>query len=94
MYPSDFGYATDLSNCTLDMADHNYYYHVCGQKYNWTDGTFVSQSPFSDSAGAVVGFYNYQLTGSRGIHPTLLLDSSAIAESGNGTKENPYVLTY
>ena len=97
IYPSDYGYATDLSdvNCqsTLDS--------LSSCTATWMNGSLWTVSPWAEHAYSGIyisrqkgiGYNGMSLGGKSAIFPTLLLNSSVLAESGNGSFEHPYVLT-
>ena len=100
IYPSDYGYATDFTKCTNTL--YNYDSVECKTndwlftKHSyWTMSLNLSRSWYGvvdvRSDGSVLGnaeSYN------NGVHPVLTLASEALAESGNGSKETPYVVAY
>ena len=93
IYPSDYQYSLDLSICNGNARNNN----SCSSN-SWMSNT-LAVNPCSSYASHVtlvyfnvVGFLEASKIQS-GINPTLLLDSSVLAESGNGSKEHPYVLT-
>ena len=104
-YPSDYGYAADLSLCTGKNL------------YQYSDGTCVSNNwmkniitnnggnvgwlltPYSGSAGTAwyvdsSGYVNRNAYtyNARGVVPVLYLSSDALIESGSGTEGDPYTL--
>ena len=95
IYPSDFGYAADFSNsncqgnlstftsCTENWMYKGFSHTISPWTENNSDILFVDFGSFRNGYGS----------GGIGGWPTLLLDSSVLAESGNGSKEHPYVLT-
>ena len=94
MYPSDYQYSLDLSICKDTARDNA----GCSSN-SWMPNTFTI-TPYNDLASQVTGAVFNAVGGidtfdsSIGvINPTLLLDSSVLAESGNGSKTQPYVLT-
>ena len=95
IYPSDFGYAADLSNANCQSTLNSF--SSCTA--NWMNGVSWTVSPWAEDAhfemninsGYFGGHDSYFALGG---WPTLLLDSSVLAESGNGSKEHPYVVAY
>ena len=96
-YPSDLGYAADFrnENCNGNLGT----YDSCTD--NWLNmgmfSWFISPYIHYSSTGLIIGTggvaYFDGMDNSLQVNPTLLLDSSVLAESGNGSKETPYVLT-
>ena len=95
IYPSDHGYAADFNNVncqgnlnTLSSCTANWMI----QSISWT------VSPRAESATSETnvynGYFNYDNSSvGNGVWPVLTLDSSALAETGTGSKSSPYVLT-
>ena len=102
MYPSDYGYATDLSTCTQTLYnyDNSANSYACRSKdwlYNssywqWTMSPRASSSGaydvFSvDNSGKLyVSYYNER------VRPAVYLKPGVTISGGNGTEEEPYVL--
>ena len=98
MYPSDYGYAADLSQCTQNL----YNYNVCKTNNwlfkstrQWLLSSFTSSSSntwFVESNGYVndvnSASYNYY-----SIRPTLYLNFNLSMESGDGSESSPYQLS-
>ncbi len=98
-YPSDYGYATDLSNCTEIVG--NYYNSSNCTDNDWLKSDMVSgywtMSPSSSNA---ISVWNVSIIGhvgvvsaddNCGVRPVLYLKSDAVIESGTGTKSDPYI---
>ena len=95
MYPSDYGYAADLSQCTKQLDSYitctsNDWLH---NSLQWTLAPnssaayrvwFVSESGSWDYNYA---YYNYS------VRPTLYLNSDTVISSGDGSSSNPYTLS-
>ena len=105
IYPSDYGYATDLSQCDKQLSSYsdsaNSY--AC-RSNNWLFDSSYSQwtiSPyayntsnrafFADSDGSLVGDGAYKPCA---VRPAVYLKSGVVITGGNGTESNPYVLSY
>ena len=99
IYPSDYGYACDLSNTTDNIGTLNY----CSD-YNWmSKGSSYTITPNSGKSTEVFQKWydkkryeaqiNYgDSSASLGIYPVITLDPELIISSGNGSKDNPYVI--
>ena len=97
IYPSDYGYATDRTQCTETLI--NYYNNTTCTSNNWLykNSSYWTKSPHSgrsnrvflvDSRGcADSGAYN-----AFGVWPALYLKSNILIESGDGSSSNPYIL--
>ena len=99
IYPSDYGYACDLSNSTDTINVSNY----CSD-YNWmSKGSSYTVTPNSETSNRVFA-KQYAHNSSEivangsaiykpaGIYPVVTLDPELIISSGNGSKDNPYVI--
>ena len=99
-YPSDYGYAADLENCTVQLGSYDD--STCTSA-NWMKSIFTSTSwlltPrasssydawFVDSSGGV--FYNNTCR-AYGVAPVLYLGSELGIGSGTGTNSDPYRLS-
>ena len=95
IYPSDFGYAADFSNSNCQ----GYLSTFTSCTANWmAQGLSWTISPWSENTYNEMNVYNGNIGNSKSYNPgggwpTLLLDSSVLAESGNGSRSTPYVLT-
>ncbi len=97
-YPSDYGYAADLSKCTQTLV--NYDNSTCksndwlfNSAFQWT------LTPNSSIAYYVFAVYSsghlnssYAYSSIYGVRPVLYLASDLAIESGDGTSSNPYKL--
>ena len=106
LYPSDYGYATDLSKCsqTLVNYDSNTDSYACRSNdwmysifktnsYNWllTPLSGVAYGAFGvSSAGPVRSYSVYYAFG---VAPVLYLGSDQDIVAGDGSQSNPYKLT-
>ena len=95
IYPSDFGYAADFSNsnCQGDLSTLS----SCTE--NWmSKGNSWTVSPWAENADLEVGVGNGEFHDGTSYYdaggwPVLTLSSEALAETGTGSKSDPYVLT-
>ena len=104
-YPSDYGYAVDLRECSKTLKYYND--SVCTSK-NWMKSVITSNSnhkswfltPFSNDTnltyflsetGELSLNYGYDVFNNYGVTPTLYLESKIkIKESTTGSSSNPY----
>ena len=102
-YPSDYGYAADLSKCdtTLYYYDNsnctanNWMKNILGiSNYSWllTPNSGDANSAWSVSSSGYVLFGNI-VSYARGVAPVLYLSSELRVESGDGSSSNPYKLS-
>ena len=103
MYPSDYGYATDLNNCNVTI--NNYNAAACKDN-NWLFTGNVNRfiTPYVRYAAVVWGVERgIELNGSveaynANVHelfevlPVLTLKSKVVLESGTGTSTEPFVV--
>ena len=98
MYPSDYGYAADLSKCTKQLNGYND--STCTSN-DWlfnsnNQWTLAPNSSYSYVAWRVASSGNvYVYDGvynTVGVRPVLYLDSDLAMESGDGSSSNPYQL--
>ena len=99
-YPSDYGYAVDLEKC-LNKQLNAYNDSTCTSN-NWMKSIIAPNYGWllthrSDTASQVwrvesTGFVNYYVYAysSRGVAPTIYLNSDTIITTGEGTKDSPY----
>ena len=100
-YPSDYGYAADLSKCTETLYDYDN--NICTQS-NWmkaiiapNSGWLLTSYPCSyitwyvHSTGSVYDDYGSSHI-AIGVVPVLYLSSELGIESGDGSSDNPYTL--
>ena len=99
-YPSDYGYAADLSLCQKRLnsyGDANWMKNIItnnGANYGWL------LTPYSGGAnyawyvhlGGPVGD-EYSASAANGVAPVLYLDSKLVIGSGSGTNSSPYQLS-
>ena len=108
LYPSDYGYATDLSKCsqTLVNYDSNTDSYACRSNdwmysifktnsYNWllTSHSGYANTAFYVPSTGSVSYGNYRVSYARGVAPVLYLGSNQDIVSGDGSQSNPYRLT-
>ena len=107
-YPSDYGYATDLSKCsqTLVNYDSNTDSYACRSNdwmysifktnsYNWllTSHSGYANTAFYVPSTGSVSYGNYRVSYARGVAPVLYLGSDQDIVAGDGSQSNPYKLT-
>ena len=108
LYPSDYGYATDLSKCsqTLVNYDSNTDSYACRSNdwmysifktnsYNWllTSHSGYANTAFYVPSTGSVSYGNYRVSYARGVAPVLYLGSDQDIVAGDGSQSNPYRLT-
>ena len=99
MYPSDYGYATDLNTCKVNLRSYsttntcttNNWLYLSG--HQWTITPSISNSINVYGAWQDGSVYDYPPAYSYLIRPVLYLKPNVIIVSGNGTKEAPYLLS-
>ena len=98
MYPSDYGYAADLSKCTKQLGSYND--STC-KSNDWlfnsnNQWTLTPNSGYSRNAWSVYSFGNLNYNNAsytNGVRPVLYLASDLAMEPGDGTSSNPYKLS-
>ena len=107
MYPSDYGYAADLSKCKdssgndLKLSNYNDITdsYQC-RNNNWMFSSayqwlLTPSSNYNNSGGGIRqdgSLAGYYSWGPNNVHPTLYLNSALERASGEGTSDNPYTL--
>ena len=100
IYPSDYGYAADLSKCTGQL--NNYSNSTCTSN-NWLNKNTYQWLLTSDSSSADRAWYaTYSgaptigaiSTYSYNIFPALYLDQNVNIAGGSGTSSSPYTLSF
>ena len=99
-YPSDYGYATDLSKCSQTL----YNYDAC-RSNDWMHSILKTNSlnwlltPYSGNADCAFGVYSAgfvnnggSVYGVYGVAPVLYLGSNQDIVLGDGSQSNPYQL--
>ena len=97
IYPSDYGYAADRTQCTETL--YNYDYRTCREN-NWLykNSNYWTMSPYSGNSVLVV---DVRSTGHAAnitansvllVWPAIYLKSNILIESGDGSSSNPYIL--
>ena len=97
IYPSDYGYAADRTQCTRQLA---VYYDTTCTSNNWLykSAWYWTLSPYSSGSDYVFSVYSsggvsydgaYR---SIGVVPAVYLKSNILIESGDGSSSNPYIL--
>ena len=102
MYASDIGYANDLSLCTVKLNGN------CTKKYTWISSGYTislctggsvttnnANSVFwaSSTSANTSNLTYYFVGGSRAVYPSIYLKPNVVITEGNGTEDNPYVLS-
>lgn len=102
-YPSDYGYAADLSKCGQNL--YNYDNNTC-RSNNWmksivNNGSssggwlLTPNSGYADNAWFVISsgdVYNFTAYTAYGVAPVLYLDSELAVKAGTGSSSAPYQL--
>ena len=99
-YPSDYGYATDLSKCSKNLLDYddsctsnNWMKTIIAPNWGWllTPQSGVAHTAWLvDSTGVVNGYYTY---GASGVAPVFYLSSELNIKAGTGSSSAPYQLS-
>ena len=96
MYVSDYMYASGYYNSTSTTTGSSYYFGNQNWLYKGYEWTITPQSSSSTNAFSVTNYgnvYNNYASNGYGARPTFYLKSSVNIIGGNGTFENPYVIT-
>ena len=96
-YPSDYGYATDLSKCNATLlfynntecVNNNWLFNILTRNWLLTPMLNSSNDAWNISTTGLVRSSYYTST-VYGINPTLYLKSEVEIVSGNGTTDEPY----
>ena len=106
MYPSDYGYATDLTTCSQTLYNYSNSANSYACKTNdWLFDSSMRQwviSPCADSGRANYVFRvtdygildSYGVDYSSSVRPAVYVKSGVNISGGNGSESNPYVLSY
>ena len=101
-YPSDYGYAADLSLCNRSLyyynnstcTSNNWMKSILGGSANaWLltpNSNYSNVSWYVYSTGNVR--YNYYISSGLGVVPTLYFSEEQIIKAGAGTSSSPYQL--
>ena len=102
-YPSDYGYATDLGQCSKDLYGYNdsictlnnwmkTILGIAGNEWLLTPNSdYLPYAWFVHSSGSIRSSYNVFYI--YGVTPVLYLNSSIRITSGDGSSTNPYTLS-
>ncbi|MBQ8682040.1 MAG: hypothetical protein IJ509_03935 [Bacilli bacterium] len=98
MYPSDYGYATDLSLCTSSMSsykseeclDNNWMYDSTAWQWTLTPHSSSAANVFNINTTGNVSAYTTE--NARAVRPVVYLRSDIQIIGGEGTKDIPYIL--
>ena len=102
-YPSDYGYAADLSKCTKTLssyydatcASNNWMKTIINSSYEWLLTPVLNSSNMTwyvNSSGGVDNV-NRSVSDANGVAPVLSLSSELEIELGTGSLDNPYKLS-
>ena len=99
-YPSDYGYAADLSLCQKQLGSYddatctanNWMYNIYASSYGWLLFSSTNNTHDSWYAGVNGDIRIYYAFPARGVAPALYLLPKIEIELGNGTSSNPYQL--
>ena len=98
MYPSDYGYAADLSKCIQNL--YNYSDSSCASNVwisnsvsRWMLTPYSSSSNTAWIARSTYGLEYTLVYYKFNVHPTLYLNSDVVISSGDGSSTNPYTLS-
>ena len=97
IYPSDYGYATDRTQCTETLWNYN---NTTCTSNNWLykNSYYWTQSPDSGHSTNVFNVYPFGLVSNDytyyafGVRPAVYLKSNVLIENGDGSSSNPYIL--
>jgi len=101
MYPSDYGYATDLARCNKYLYNYqddtnsyacktnNWIYNGDYQWFLTPNATYSNNTSGVNLHGAGNNYYAYRVTG---VKPTLYLKADAGIIEGKGTTDKPYIM--
>ena len=97
IYPSDYGYATDRTQCTETLWNYN---NTTCTSNNWLykNSYYWTQSPDSGHSTNVFNVYPFGLVSNDytyytfGVWPAVYLKSNVLIENGDGSSGNPYIL--
>ena len=97
IYLSDYGYATDRTQCTETLWNYN---NTTCTSNNWLykNSYYWTQSPDSGHSTNVFNVYPFGLVSNDytyyafGVWPAVYLKSNVLIENGDGSSGNPYIL--
>ena len=103
-YPSDYGYAADLSQCQKQLgsygdatcAANNWMENILGTNYGWllTPNSDLAPAVWSvHASGSILFVDSYVSSSAYGVVPVLSLSSELDIGSGSGTSSDPYQLS-
>ena len=100
MYPSDYGYSVLASSCARTTNLGSYSKSTCGGQswllkngYEWTMTPRSSSSSNVFDVSSNANLYNYYASIGNAVRPVAYLKSSVYIIGGDGSQNNPYVLT-
>ena len=104
MYPSDYGYATDLTTCNQKIYSSSVNSYACrtndwlfdSSMRRWTLSPFVEHAA-SDRVlclGLEGSLSRFEASSDFAVRPAIYLKSGVMVTDGSGTEQEPYVLEY
>ena len=102
-YPSDYGYAADLSKCSQTLYNYNdstctsnnWMKSIVAPKYGWllTPNSGLADITWHVYSSGFVDYSGYYAFNANGVTPVLYLDPSVDIKSGTGSSSAPYQLS-
>ena len=102
-YPSDYGYAADLSKCSQTLYDYdnatctanNWMKSIVAPNYGWllTPNSGLADITWHVYSSGFVDYSGYYAFNANGVTPVLYLDPSVDIKSGTGSSSAPYQLS-
>ena len=102
-YPSDYGYAADLSKCSQTLYNYNdstctsnnWMKSIVAPNYGWllTPNSGLAYITWHVYSSGFVDYSGYYAFNANGVTPVLYLDPSVDIKSGTGSSSAPYQLS-
>ena len=102
-YPSDYGYAADLSKCSQTLYNYNdstctsnnWMKSIVAPNYGWllTPNSGLADITWHVYSSGFVDYSGYYAFNANGVTPVLFLDPSVDIKSGTGSSSAPYQLS-
>ena len=102
-YPSDYGYAADLSKCSQTLYNYNdstctsnnWMKSIVAPNYGWllTPNSGLADITWHVYSSGFVDYSGYYAFNANGVTPVLYLDPSVDIKSGTGSSSAPYQLS-
>ena len=102
-YPSDYGYAADLSKCSQTLYNYNdstctsnnWMKSIVAPNYGWllTPNSGLADITWHVYSSGFVDYSGYYAFNANGVAPVLYLDPSVDIKSGTGSSSAPYQLS-